>query len=132
VANQPPATAIASEQLREKYSTLRANGAFGGSHLLYELGRLAWQAFDAESSYRRLICFALASVFIRLAQRQDGVPVTFDECAKLHTALDQPIIECIDVLTGGSANADPLQTLVRLSDAYAQVRLQWEDPTSSL
>lgn len=122
VANQPPATAIAIQRLRERYSKLRDTGTLGGSVRLYELEHLAWQAFDIESADRRLVCFVLASVFSRLAQRQESGAVTVDESAKLHSIFDQPIIECLDAVTGRSANADPTQSLTNLVEAYAQLR----------
>ncbi|MDP2619818.1 MAG: hypothetical protein Q8P46_06530 [Hyphomicrobiales bacterium] len=123
MADRPTVSHVANEQLREKYSELRASGYLGGAMFFHELERLAWTSFDAESSDRRLICFVLASVFDGLAKRQElAGAVTADFCARLHDVLDQPIIECIDILASRSGTPNRLEAAFRLIDAYARAR----------
>jgi hypothetical protein len=119
-------TFVPVEHLRAKYIELSSTGFLGGSSFLYELERYAWTSFEGEHHTRRLTAFVLANVLNGLAKRQETAgAVTADYCGKLHAALDQHIMVCIDILAGRATTTNELKAVTDLLGSYARVR-HWD------
>lgn len=110
-------------RLRAAYLEYRENGFFAATGLLYGLCRIAWRAAKDDDPLANLIATSLAQTFCDAANRMEGIPITEDQGGRWFTLLDQPILRCLDVLTGKSAEA-PGAVLADLASAYAKVRAE--------
>jgi hypothetical protein len=98
-------------------------GFIAGATKLFEIERAAWDCFKQMTGDEQSICFVLATVFGRLAKRQDGEPVAVGEGAQLNNDLGQAIRQCTDFLVGNSNEKEPSQVLSPLISAIWKAQL---------
>jgi hypothetical protein len=90
-----------ARQLHSRYLQIMNHGYLAGADNIGELERLAWQCHDQCSGSRRLVCFALASVFRLVSEDQEDRPVlTSDDLEPVWVALNQRILHCLEFLIG--------------------------------
>jgi len=114
----PTSAGLAPRRLKEKYLQVRQSGRLGGSDSLAELRNLAADCFDAGAGRYRVVAFVLACMFEKLAEDEEGRPVTIDEAQDLFAIFDQPVIRAIDFLSQNEPESACLDILVSLADAW--------------
>ncbi len=116
-------TSLFARQLAATYAKYTAHAEFGASDHLYELQRLAVKTAEAETGERKMIASTLASAFGKLAEQADGMPVTADAARDTFVALDQPIKDCLALVTASVPGMTATAAITKLLTVMAQVKL---------
>lgn len=117
------ADGIAKHRLRTRYLGYRENRFFAAEGLLWGLGRNSWLAVGEEAGSDKLVAIVLALIFCDAASRLDGRSVTDTQGTEWFDLMDQPIMQCLDILVGRT-EGPPEPALADLAAAYDTVRAQ--------